>query len=332
MCSIRTRVLPIAAVAVAVASIAGSGAASASAGRVRIGSTTPLPSNAIVAGSAPAAAEIPMTIALQPQDPSGLAAFATAVSTPGSAEFRHYLTVPEFAQRFGATPAAIGAVQSSLRAAGLQVGSVPANDLTIPVKGTAAQVQSAFSLSLAQVKLASGRTAYANEQAPALPASIAGYVQGVIGLSDVVPDQPAGLLQSRIGRAPGSAGPAHGSRAQDAQALTGGPQPCSAATNEIGTFQDETNTRLADEQLGTGLTADELATAYQFSSLYLGGDLGAGQTVALFEQQPYDPTDVATYQACFGTNASVSNQALIGRRRAVAGHAVTRSRRLTSKP
>ena len=78
---------------------------------------------------------------------------------------------------------------------------------------------------------------------------------------------------------------------------TGGPQPCSSATAE---------------QANNGLTADEIATAYQFSGLYGAGDLGAGQTIAMFEQQPYSPTDIATYQACYGTSASVSNVDVAG--------------------
>ncbi len=53
-------------------------------------------------------------------------------------------------------------------------------------------------MSLTQVKLASGRTAYANAQPPTLPSSIAPYVQGVLGLDNVNPDQPAGL-QRRTG-------------------------------------------------------------------------------------------------------------------------------------
>ena len=56
-----------------------------------------------------------LTVALEPQDPSGLAAYATEVSTPGSPLFRDYLSVGQFAQRFGATPAQIAAVQSALK-------------------------------------------------------------------------------------------------------------------------------------------------------------------------------------------------------------------------
>ena len=71
----------------------------------------------------------------------------------GSPEFRQYLTVPQFAARFGATADALSAVESALVANGLTVGDVPANHLTIPASGTAAQIEQAFSVSMQQVKL-----------------------------------------------------------------------------------------------------------------------------------------------------------------------------------
>jgi len=265
----------------------GAAAAAASTARIRVGLTAPLPRDARVTGTIASATELHMTIALEPQDPAGLAAFATEVSTPGSPVFHAYLSVSQFAQRFGSPPAHIAAVESALRDQGLDVGAVTANDLTIPVTGTASQVEQAFSVSLAQVTLPSGRTAYANAQAPALPSTIAPYVQGVIGLNNVTPDQPAGLSRSS-GSSPLSA------QASRPHIVTGGPQPCSDAA-------------AVAVQSDGGLTADEVATAYQFSSLYGAKDLGAGQTVALFEQQPYDPPDIAEYQACYGTDVPISN-------------------------
>ena len=136
--------------------------------RVRVGATTPLPAGARVVGMTPASTPLRLTIALQPQDPSALASYATAVSTPDSSLFRHYLSVAQFADRFGATDAHIAAVESALRTAGLNVGTVTANKLTIPVTGTAAQVESAFSVSLAQVELAerAGRIRQSSRRRP----------------------------------------------------------------------------------------------------------------------------------------------------------------------
>ena len=46
--------------------------------------------------------------------------------------------------------------------------------------------------------------------------------------------------------------------------------------------------------------------------LYASGDLGAGVTVALYELEPYTASDVAQFQSCFGTSATVTNVAVDG--------------------
>jgi subtilase family serine protease len=267
---------------------------SVSAAEVRVGSVSPLPRQARITGTVPAQQTFHLTVALEPQDPNGLTALATAVSTPGTPAFRRYLTVSQFAHRFGASPLQVAAVQSALRAQGLNVGPATANDLTIPVTGTAAQVQNAFAVSLSRVQLPSGRTAYANQQAPALPSSIAPDVQAVLGLDDLTLDQPQDAV------AP--AAPAASQRAPAARAhvMTGGPQPCAAASTVV------TGTHFAKPYEGAH-TADQIAYAYHFPGLYATGDEGAGQTVALLEENPYDPADIAAYQACYGTSTSVSS-------------------------
>jgi subtilase family serine protease len=279
----------------------GAATASAATALVKVGSTPVIPHGARVLGSEPSTSKLNLTIALQPQDPAGLQALATEVSTPGTPLFRHYLSVSQFAQQFGATPLQIAAVESTLRAQGLSVGTVTANNLTLPVTGTAAQVQKAFSVSESQVQLPSGRIAYANAQAPTLQSNIAHYVQGVIGLDNVNPDQPAGLAtQSQTSP--------HGllhAAARPHVLTNGGPQPCSSAAAL--TTGNPGNTSGMN-----GVTADEVATAYQFSGLYGAGDLGQGQTIALFEEQPYIASDIATYQGCYETSASVSNVDVAG--------------------
>ena len=52
------------------------------------------------------------------RDTAGLQAFARSVSTPGSPDYREYLTIPQVAARFGARPAAVRAVRARLAKAG----------------------------------------------------------------------------------------------------------------------------------------------------------------------------------------------------------------------
>jgi subtilase family serine protease len=259
--------------------LTGAPAASARPVRAQIGSVPRLPAGARRLGAVPAELPLRLTVALEPSDPAALESLATEVSTPGSPDYGDYLSVPDFARRFGPTAAQIEAVAGAFQADGLEVGEVAANHLTLPVSGSAEQVEQALASPLTEVHLAGGRTAYANQAPPTLPAGIARYVQGVVGLDNLALPRP---------QLAGSSSPAP---SPSPQVVTGGPQPCAEAA-ELGQFG--------------GLTADQIANAYQFSGLYGAGDQGAGQAIALVELQPYSPSDIGIYQACYGTNAAVT--------------------------
>ncbi len=254
----------------------------------RLGVAPHLPTGASVQGLLPGATRMNVAVALRPRDPAGLQSFASEVSTPGSSVYGQYLTPAQFAARFGPTPAQISEVESSLRAHGLSPGPVSPNGLSIPVSTTAGQLEQAFSLSLARVALPGSRTAIANTVAPLLDANVAGVIQSVVGLDTLAHPRPL-LQRSAVGAARPRA---------TAHVLTGGPQPClDALTAQAGQG---------------GFTTDQIASAYGFSGLYLTGDQGAGQTIVLYELEPYDPSDIAAFQACYGTHAPVSNIAVDG--------------------
>ena len=88
-------------------------------GLVRVGAAPRVPAGATALGPVPATAPVRITVALTPRDPSALAAYAASVATPGSDVYHHYLSVPEFAARFGAGPSQVAAVQAALRSVGL---------------------------------------------------------------------------------------------------------------------------------------------------------------------------------------------------------------------
>ena len=71
-----------------------------------------------------------------------------------------------------------------------------------------------------------------------------------------------------------------------------GPQPCSSAS-------------AVASQRGA-YTANELASAYGFTSAYGAGRLGAGETVALYELGTFATGDISAYQSCYGTSARVN--------------------------
>jgi hypothetical protein len=249
----------------------------------RIGSVPFLPRGARTLGALPTATVLHVDVVLAPRDPAALARFASEVSTPGTPLYKDYLPRGAFAGRFGPTPAAIAAVEASLRAVGLTPGAISSDDLSIPVTATAGQLAKAFSTSFERVQVGS-RVAYADTAAPLIAGAVRGYVQGVVGLDDVTVAQP--MLVSAKHTAPAA------TRHTEPQVDTGGPQPCAAATVEA-------------EEYG-GYTADELASAYGFTGLYGENDQGGGMTVALFELEPYKGSDVAEYKSCYGTSTDVT--------------------------
>ena len=261
-------------------------AMAASGGSKRVGAAPRYPSGARSVGTLSTSARIPILVALSPRDPSALARYAAAVSEPGSSLYRHFLTVAEFRARFAPTNQQIAAVEASLRSHGLAPGSVTANGLLIPVSASAGRLASALGTSFAQVKLRSGRTAFANTRAPQFDTSVASLIQGVIGLDTLTHPHALSLDLPHVSGAHSRLAVAH------ATAATGGPQPCAAASSAA-PGQD-------------AYTANEIAGAYNFNSLYGAGDEGAGIKVALFELEPNSTSDVAAYQSCYATSATVT--------------------------
>jgi subtilase family serine protease len=259
--------------------------------RVAVGSVQAVPARAHVIASLPAMARLRLDVALTPRDPFGLKTFATAVSTPGTPQYGHYLSVGQFARRFGATPAHVAAVAAALRRAGLDVEPPNRNDLMLPVSGDVAAVQRAFETREASVRLPDGRSAYVNRAAPRLPADIASDVDAVIGLQTVQRDQPRSYGSRSSVRSAARQRPAAVGRAR-AHALTNGPVPCPDVT--------------AQAQTNNAYTSDEIAAAYGFNGFYQGGDEGQGQTVAVLELQPLTLSDVASFQSCYQTHAQVT--------------------------
>ena len=135
-------------------------------------------------GAVAADAPISVAVSLAPRDAAGLDAFLAQVADPKSALYKHYLTVSQFAARFGASPSAVKQVTDYLTAQGLKVSSVTANRLTVNATGTATQVAKAFGTQLATYHdNAAKRDYYANTAAPSLPADVAANVVDVAGLN-----------------------------------------------------------------------------------------------------------------------------------------------------
>ena len=252
-----------------------------------VGTTAAVPAGTTVLGPTPAADRITVDVALRPRDPAALDAFVRAVSTPGDPHFRHFLAAGQFGAVFGPTPAAQASVRTWLASTGLHVGSSTSGGLLIPVTGTAAEVEAAFQVPLVRAHLADGRTVRLGTRDPSIPAGLTTALTGVIGLSDRATAVPSVARQAALA-VPSTAPPTapHGAV---------GPQACAAISSFSNIW-----------------TATQLAQTYGLSNLYANGRVGAGQSVGIFELEPYTPSDIQAYQSCYGTNVPVSDVAVDG--------------------
>jgi pro-kumamolisin-like protein/putative Ig domain-containing protein len=261
----------------------------------RVGHAPTIPAGTRARGVLPQSSVITTMVALSVRDPAALAAYAHGVSTPGSSSYRHYLSVAQFAQRFAPSASGVAAVRAVLQARGLQPGALAANGLSFNVTASAGTLSHAFATSFERYQVPDGRSAFANTSAPALPQSVSGLVQGVIGLDSLAAPTPSGLVESRPAKphpsAARSPAPAPGGRA----AIAPGEGAACLLASASG-----------------GHTAGQIAAAYGLSDLYAAGNGGSGTTIALFELEPYAAADVAAYQACYGTSVSVTNVAVSG--------------------
>jgi hypothetical protein len=286
------------ATALALLALAVSASASAAPASVAVGGVPSLSEQATAVGGLAPTTALGLTVVLAPRDEAALAALASAVSTPGSPSYHHYLSVGQFAARFGASAANVAAVRATLRGEGLDPGALAPDGLSIAVTGSAADASRAFDVSLHRYREHSGRQVYANTSSPRVPASLRGVVTDVLGLDNLPAAVPEGLIAGR------RSGPIAHAASEPSFPGGGGPVPCGAASTFAASLPERE------------YTINEIADAYRMDGLYAQGDFGAGVTVALNELEPYasEAGDISAYEACFGITSppSVTNIEVAG--------------------
>ncbi|WP_034271079.1 S53 family peptidase [Actinospica robiniae] len=132
------------------------------------------------AGTVPADTTQSVRVYLAGSDPGGLADYALAVSTPGNADYRRYLTPSQFEARFGSTSAQLSTVEGWLGGAGLRVTAT--NSHYVAASGSESQITAAFGTTVHRY-----RTAHGLESAPAssvsVPDAVAPDVLTISGLT-----------------------------------------------------------------------------------------------------------------------------------------------------
>jgi subtilase family serine protease len=217
------------------------------------------------------------TVTLRPRHARELAAYAAAVSVPGSADYHRYLSAAGFTRRFAPTAAQRHRVADELRAHGLTPTATSPDDLSITVR-TAPR--------------ALGADALAPRAVSATRLRLGPEVQAIVGVHAAAPS--ASVIFGSHGALDGPDVLAH-----TATTPTGaGPQACAAAQSQA-TSQG-------------ALTPAQIAARYGLQNLYAAGDEGRGITVGVYELEPFNASDIAAYQACMGTSATVETEMVDG--------------------
>jgi subtilase family serine protease len=137
-------------------------------------------------GHADANSGVTARVYLAPQ--GGLAALqaaATAVSTPGSAAYHHFLTPARYQAQFGATRSTVARVRSWLTSVGLEVTAVESHNRYVSVSGSVAAAQKAFGASIDRFRH-DGQTVQAPASTLTVPALVADSILTVAGLDTTV--------------------------------------------------------------------------------------------------------------------------------------------------
>ena len=118
---------------------------------------------------------------------AGLGKLLADQQNPSSADYHHWLTPEQFADRFGVSEADVGKVRAWLESVGLAVGDVARGRHWITFSGTAEKVGRALATEFHHL-VAGGRLHYAITREPSVPAALAPVVAGFSGLDDFTPE------------------------------------------------------------------------------------------------------------------------------------------------
>ena len=266
------------------------GSARAASGRQAIPNTRPAwLGHAKNLGHASAGASVSALVYLTPNGGMAkLKQFALAVSTPGNAQFRHFLKPSQYFQRFGTTASTVSAVKSWLTGAGLRVTRVDSHNRYVEISGNVAKAEAAFGVSINRYQH-NGLTVQAPSGALSAPAGVASSVLTVLGV-DTTPSTVRPTTQKP---APPEAGFRNAA-------------PCSAYYGEkLATSLPQFN----------GHTLPYAPCGYvgsQFRSAYEGSTTlnGSGVTVAITDAyaSPNIASDAATYASRNGDAAYAPGQ------------------------
>ena len=144
---------------------------------------------AIAAGLMPPGQTMHLSIVLPLRNQAELTSLIGQLYDPSSSSYHKFLTARQFSDEFAPTTADYQAVVSYAQANGFTVGNAPSNHLVVPITGTVAQVEKAFSVRMALYQHPTeNRLFYSPDREPSLALSVP--VAHIAGLDNYSVPQP----------------------------------------------------------------------------------------------------------------------------------------------
>jgi subtilase family serine protease len=185
----------------------------------------------------PASQRLNIAISLPLRNESGLDELLGEIYDPQSVNYHHYLSVPEFTERFSPTSDDYASVISFARTNGLRVMNTSANHLVVDLSGPVANIEKAFHVSMGVYQHPTqNRTFYSPDREPSLDLSIP--VQHISGLDNFALPRPKNVLHNgkQSGKTTGS-GPGGQFVASDMRAAYYGAGPLTGKGQSVALFE-----------------------------------------------------------------------------------------------
>ena len=216
----------------------------------------------------PDSGPISITIALALPNIGEAEDLLQSINTPGSGQYRHFLSAGEFVARFAPTSESVASVIDSLARYGLKSERI--SPTMLRVTGSTEDMERTFAVSLHRYQVSAhdevaGYTFHAPRAAGRVPAELAGKVVGVVGLDSRPRMRPHFF-----------AAPEQFVRPEQTKLL-------GAAGNPIGS-----------------LTVADFAGQYDVRPLYSQGVLGTGRTIGILTFASFNRSDAFAYWNAVG--------------------------------
>jgi Pro-kumamolisin, activation domain/Viral BACON domain len=152
-------------------------------------------------GRLPATNRLTLAIGLPLRNRAALDELLREIYDPASPNFRHYLTLREFAEQFGPTKADYEAVTAFARANGLTVTGTQPDRTLLDVSGSVAQIERTFKITMRTYRRpGENRNFFAPDVEPSV--NLAVPILHISGLDNFMVPHPAGLKRIFLSRAP----------------------------------------------------------------------------------------------------------------------------------